>query len=308
MSLAHDLIDAALGADLNKNELKTFLVLFRQTLCFGKTSDALTTKRIAKLSGIRKDRIKPTLKRLVSAGLFEVAPHKLYEHTFTLAAHFLAQSEAGFNAPTHPENGKPTQKTGKKLPEKRLHTVIPTTVKTTTTTTDTPQRTQGEPFTPPRQTDTEVCSRSDLSLTAELPYPSTWDSTQRSKAAQVLDGLSPQLAHDCLLLLAHSLTKGKVSNAMGYLHTLVKAARNNTLDRSALVALKASHAPRASLSTSSTNPIPNPTQQRLNALKAEINGLDALFNRAGIPMDNATAAKRAGYIDQYNALKQGLGG
>ena len=296
MSLAHDLIDAALGADLNKNELNTFLVLFRQTLCFGKTSDALTTKRIAKLSGIRKDRIKPTLKRLVSAGLFEVAPHKLYEHTFTLAAHFLAQSEAGFNAPSHPENGKPTQKTGKKLPEKRLHTVIPTTAKTTTTTTNTPQRTQGEPFTPPRQTDTEG-SRSDLSLTAELPYPSTWDSTQRSKAAQVLDGLSPQLVHDCLLLLAHSLNKGKVSNAMGYLHTLVRAARNNTLDRSALM-------PTATQTTESQPHL----STRLTELKAEIAGIDALFIRAGMPMDNATAAKRAGYIDQYNALKQGLGG
>lgn len=121
------------------------------------------------------------------------------------------------------------------------------------------------------------------------------------------DGLSPQQAHDCLLLLAHSLTKGKVSNALGYLHTLAKAARSNTLDRSALIALKANSAPRAILSASSTNPIPN-TLQRLNAIKAEINGLDALFNRAGIPMDSATAAKRASYVDEYNALQQGLGG
>lgn len=105
MSLAIPVIDAALAADLNKNELKTFLVLFRQTLCFGKTYDALTFKRLAKLSGIRKDRIKPTLKRLVSVGLFEATPHKLFEHTYTLAPHFLVQSDAGFNAPSYPENG-----------------------------------------------------------------------------------------------------------------------------------------------------------------------------------------------------------
>ena len=42
MSLARDLIDAALQADLSQNELRVFLVLFRQTLCYGKTHDPLT--------------------------------------------------------------------------------------------------------------------------------------------------------------------------------------------------------------------------------------------------------------------------
>lgn len=315
MSLAHDLIDAALAADLSKNELKTFLVLFRQTICFGKTSDALTLKRMVKLSGTRKDRVKPALKRLVEVGLFEAKPHKVYEHTYTIAAHFLAQAKGELVTPTLPKNGKSVRNSeetfrnsGEKVSEIRIHTVIPTTDKTTTTTTNSEQRTKTEPLAPPRQTATEGCCCSDFNFVDELPYPSAWDHTQRSKAAQVLDGLSPQQAHDCLLLLAHSLTKGKVSNALGYLHTLAKAARSNTLDRSALIALKANNAPRANLSASSTNPIPNTLLQRLNAIKAEINGLDALFNRAGIPMDSATAAKRASYVDEYNALQQGLGG
>jgi hypothetical protein len=289
MSLAHDLIDAALAADLTKNELKTFLVLFRQTLCFGKTSDALTLKRIVKLSGTRKDRVKPALKRLVEVGLFEATPHKVYEHTYTIAAHFQAVSEAELVAPSVPKNGKgfrnseeTFRNSGEKASEIRIHTIIPTTDKTTTTTTDS--------------------RSSDFNVVNELPYPSTWDTTQRSKAAQVLDGLSPQQAHDCLQLLAHSLNKGKVTNAMGYLHTLVKAARSNTLDRSPL-ASHTPNAPQSILSASSVNPITHTTQQRLNAIKNEIAGLDALFSRAGIPMDARTAAKRAGYVDEYNTLR-----
>lgn len=282
MSLAHDLIDTALAANLSKNELKVFLVLFKQTLCFNKHSDALTLKRMAKLSGIRKDRLQPAINRVLEVGLFVTTPHPRYETLYSIAPHFLDQNEAGFSAPTLPENGKSFRNSGEKLPEKRVHTIIPTTDKTTTTTTDS--------------------RSSDFNVVNELPYPSTWDTMQRSKAAQVLDGLSPQQAHDCLQLLAHSLNKGKVTNAMGYLHTLVKAARSNTLDRSPL-ASHTPNAPQSILSASSVNPITHTTQQRLNAIKNEIAGLDALFSRAGIPMDARTAAKRAGYVDEYNTLR-----
>ena len=34
MSLARDLIDAALAAELSQNELRVFLALLRQTLCY----------------------------------------------------------------------------------------------------------------------------------------------------------------------------------------------------------------------------------------------------------------------------------
>ena len=59
MSLARDLIDAALAADLTQNELRVFLALFRQTLCYGKTADPLNMKRLATLTAIRKDRLAP---------------------------------------------------------------------------------------------------------------------------------------------------------------------------------------------------------------------------------------------------------
>lgn len=125
MSLAIALIDAALGADLNKNELKTFLVLFRQTLCYGKTSDALTFKRVAKLSGIRKDRIKPALQRLVSTGLFEATPHKLYEHAYRIAAPLLAQLDGDFVALPVPKTEIPSEIWVKTYPKNGYIQYIP---------------------------------------------------------------------------------------------------------------------------------------------------------------------------------------
>lgn len=70
MTLARDLIDAALAADLTQNELRVFLALFRQTICYGKIRDPLTVNRIAHISQIRKDRLPPALAKILQIGLF----------------------------------------------------------------------------------------------------------------------------------------------------------------------------------------------------------------------------------------------
>ena len=64
MSLARAWISAALNANLTQNELKAFLVIFQQTLGYGKASDALTFKRIASLARVRIDRLTPALRAL----------------------------------------------------------------------------------------------------------------------------------------------------------------------------------------------------------------------------------------------------
>ena len=79
MSLARDLIDAALAADLTQNELRVFLALFRQTLCYGKTADPLNMKRLATLTAIRKDRLAPAIAGVTDKGLFTVQPHPVFE-------------------------------------------------------------------------------------------------------------------------------------------------------------------------------------------------------------------------------------
>ena len=81
MSLAHELIDAALAADLSQNALRVFLALFRQTLCYGKTSDPLSLNRLVQLTHIRKDRVLPAVQVLLEKGLFTTQAHRLYGHT-----------------------------------------------------------------------------------------------------------------------------------------------------------------------------------------------------------------------------------
>ena len=69
MSLARDWIAAALSADLTQNELKAFLAIFHQTLCYGKTHDALTLKRVAQLAHVRADRLTPALRAIADKGI-----------------------------------------------------------------------------------------------------------------------------------------------------------------------------------------------------------------------------------------------
>ena len=84
MSLARDWIEAALQADLSQNELRAFLVLFHQTLCYGKTHDALTLKRVAQLAHVRVDRITPALRAIADKGLIEIEAHAVFGQTFSI--------------------------------------------------------------------------------------------------------------------------------------------------------------------------------------------------------------------------------
>ena len=90
MSLARDLIDAALAADLTQDELRVFLALFRQTLCYGKTADPLNMKRLATLTAIRKDRLAPAIAGVTDKGLFAAQPHPAFEFEYRIPADFLA--------------------------------------------------------------------------------------------------------------------------------------------------------------------------------------------------------------------------
>ena len=99
MSLAHELIDAALAADLSQNALRVFLALFRQTLCYGKTSDPLTHKRLVTLTHIRKDRLIPALNALVEHRLFTVHAHKTFGQRYQIHTDFLANPASPIYAP-----------------------------------------------------------------------------------------------------------------------------------------------------------------------------------------------------------------
>ncbi len=277
-TLARDLIDAALAADLTQNELKIFLVLFRQTICYSKKSDPLRLSSLIHYSHIRKDRLLPALQKLLQTGLFTRKPHPENEHEYSIAEEYLAPYVDGFFAPALRKNGSDFRPT-EAISEKQTHTTKTHTFFNSTTT--------------------------------SLPYPENWNEQERRSAAHILDGLNPDDARDCLLILSRSMKARSVPSPLGYLHNLVKAARAGRLNRSVLqkqpVPTPTQTASTASASTStasasaSSTP-PEDLKQRLWAISEEIRSLDRLFAFAGEPMDSKTAAKKAQLVAEYQRL------
>jgi phage replication O-like protein O len=299
MSLAHTLIDSALAADLTQNELKIFLVLLRQTLCYGKSSDPLTNKRIATLAHIRKDRVLTAINGFLKIGIFQTKPHKIFETEYFINPQLLTQPINKVLAPPLPKN-RNTPHFSESLPEKWVHTDKTITTKNLTTT-----HSQVLPTKPSTlHTADKVLDssgRDDLkqhrTSGESLPYPKTFGDIEKQQAAKLLDGLSPTLASHCLNVLDHAIQSSKVRKPLAYLHQLVKAARNGTLDTSTLNTLQPPNPPHQ------TPQAPrNVTQQRLNVLASEIYGLDQLFKRAAIPMDALNAARRQQLVEEYQRL------
>ncbi len=279
-TLARDLIDAALAADLTQNELKMFLVLFRQTICYSKKSDPLRLSSLIHYSHIRKDRLLPALQRLLQTGLFTRQPHPENEYEYSIAEEYLAPYVDGFFAPALRKNGSDFRPT-EAVSEKRTHTTKTNTIFNPTTT--------------------------------SLPYPETWNEQERRSAAHILDGLNPDDARDCLLILSRSMKARSVPSPLGYLHNLVKAARAGRLNRSVLQKQAApiptptqpastATANAATPSASASSTPPEALKQRLWAISEEIRSLDRLFAFAGEPMDSKTAAKKAQLVAEYQRL------
>ena len=269
MSLARDLIDAALAAELSQNELRVFLALLRQTLCYGKASDALTYKRLVNLTHVRKDRLLPALQKILDQQLFSQTPHKTFGQCFHIHANFLTASQGQIYAPSLPKQRSPFRET-EAVSEKATHTISTVTALKPDTTT-----------------------RLDAQ---QLPYPPSFSPAMQQAAAKLLDGLHPDTARDCLHLLTQRLQKGGITSPLGYLHQLAQAARANRLDCSAL-----QHKPNAAPSQSQT-----PLNARLHALASDIQALDRLYALANTPMDAATCLIRRAKLKEWEAVYASL--
>ncbi len=267
MTLARDLIDAALATDLSQNELRIFLALFRQTLCYGKASDPLTLRRLIDLTHIRKDRLIPALNRLLERGIFNQTPHRKHEHRYSIAAHWLENAQ-GIYAPSLHKTDTTFRET-EALSVEQNHTINNLNIINQTSTTK---------------------AQSD-SKTQALPYPPSFNAAQRQNAARIVDSLPPEQARDCLLLLSKQLKTKTIQSPLGYLHYLAKSARQQALDTSQLTPDDAPDLKAAQLN-----------KQRMQYLQAEIRGLDALFKQAGTPLDKASVLRREAWVREYQQL------
>ena len=288
MSLALDMIDAAMAADLTPNEHKVFLILFRQTICYGRKTDNLCIQQFVKLTGIRKDRLIPAIASVLGKGLFEVSPSREFQHRYRIPAKFLAPYQSGFYPPNVPQNRIDSRST-EAISEKQNNTGINTTGFThTTTANSTADPANQTNSAPPRP---------------DLPYPPQLSPHHRRTASRLLHRLKFEDARDCLLVLHHAMQTQHVRSPLGYLQHLIRSVQEGTFDRSVLPPLPLDqNTPLAPSSVHHVQAMLEAKQQRLRYLQAEIRGLDALYQKAGIPMDEASAARRADYVAEYQQL------
>ena len=292
MSLALDMIDAAMAADLTPNEHKVFLILFRQTVCYGRKTDNLCIPQFVKLTGIRKDRLIPAIASVLGKGLFEVSPSREFQHRYRIPAKFLAPYQSGFYPPNVPQNRIDSRST-EGVSEKQNNTGINTTGFTHTTTAD-----------PAATTSTNSANQADSAPPRpDLPYPPQLSPHHRRTASRLLHRLKFEDARDCLLVLHHAMQTQHVRSPLGYLQHLIRSVQEGTFDRSVLPPLPLDqNTPLAPSSVHHVQAMLAAKQQRLRYLQAEIRGLDALYQKAGIPMDEASAARRADYVAEYQQL------
>ena len=288
MSLALDMIDAAMAADLTPNEHKVFLILFRQTICYGRKTDNLCIQQFVKLTGIRKDRLIPAIASVLGKGLFEVSPSREFQHRYRIPAKFLAPYRNGFYPPNVPQKRDDFRST-EAISEKQNNTGINTTGFThTTTANSTADPANPADSAPPRP---------------DLPYPPQLSPHHRRTASRLLHRLKFEDARDCLLVLHHAMQTQHVRSPLGYLQHLIRSVQEGTFDRSVLPPLPLDqNTPLAPSSVHHVQAMLAAKQQRLRYLQAEIRGLDALYKKAGMPMDEASAARRADYVAEYQQL------
>ena len=138
-SLYRDLNDTARAFCSTKNELLVVMALSNQTLGYGKISDPLTDKRLAKITGIRLDRLRPAINAVISKGLFDRQPHKRFDHEYSIGKDFLQAYPDTVYTPSLSQNAQKKSisekqnpifrnstdltQMGKPLTEKRRHTI-----------------------------------------------------------------------------------------------------------------------------------------------------------------------------------------
>lgn len=226
MSTFLDTIDAALAADLTKNELKVVLAFLRQTFGYGKGADPLTFGRVAMITGIRKDRVQAPMSSVTDKGIFGMRDHKVFGQEIFVAEEFLTQDKFDFYSPTIPLSGE-TSRSLEENPGERGHTVNTITPSTITTTT-TPDNIEPN------------CGGGEF----EFVLPSEITGAKNQKVCQkALEALEQEQCFDVIVAFSAMAKKGGIKSPTPYLLSLVKRCKQGSL----------------TVESPTPNPTPNPT-------------------------------------------------
>lgn len=269
-SPAIQLIDAALAADLTQNELKAFLALVRQTLCFGKTSDPLTIKRLVYLTHVRKDRLATVIDSLLEKGLFNRTEHLIFDHEYHVPDQFLNGVDGAFFASSAPKIRENFRKE-EAISENQIHT---NTTITDINLTD-------------KQASVPVCAVTP----SAIEKPNAVNQQAFIDLLPALKKLPLAQANDVLALLNLAIQDGSIRSSQQQLGGgLIKAAKAGTLDTSALKRTQPTEVPA---------PIDNSHQQEL---MSKIRGLESLKQLAG-SLDGRSEAQLATWKSELSQLQ-----
>jgi hypothetical protein len=231
--------------------------------------------RISKLSGIRKDRIRPALQGMVDKGLFDVAPHKWLDNTYTIPAGFFdGESTPRFFAPSAPLNGDTPHSMGDFHHSAGTYRDLPLQRSTSTDTYNDDQ--PSEP----------VCD-CDLNPVTEIKKPDAVDDATYVALLPALRKLPNSKALDVLALLSAAILDNSIKTTpirMG--GALIKAANAGNLDTSRLQ----TYAPTAqtctpALSHQKTETAAEAKRRATFAAQAERSHLEMMARLSGVPLE-----------------------
>lgn len=229
--LLRSLLEAALAAKLEKNELRMFLALLNQTIGYGKASDPLTMGRLAQLTGIRKDRVGKAVSGLVDRGLFERVGHPWLDFTYSIPERFFQGAVVNrFFAPSVPVNGKAPPSVGQENHSAGTYRDTPLQSSNLHKTNKAGRGSQAQ------QADV-VCAVADavVDKSAMPDKPVAVSPQAYQKLLPALQALSSQQASGVLQLLELSMLEGSIRTSQERMGGgLIKAARQGTLDTSRL--------------------------------------------------------------------------
>ncbi len=234
--LLRNLLESAMAANLEKNELRAFIALLNQTIGYGKKSDPLTMGRLAHLTGIRKDRIGKALAALVDRGIFERKTHKRFDYTYSIPDKFFEEgSKDRFFAPSIPLSGKATQPTGGENHSAGTYRDKPSTEINHNNKQSTPAPEPDLPEQLQAQDKIVVCDSILQDAKQKLEKPDAVSAEAYQNLMPALKTLPATQAMQVLQLLAMAAKEGSIKTTQQRLGgAYIKAAKAGALDTSRL--------------------------------------------------------------------------
>ena len=282
--LLRQTLQSLLDSDPTKNELKAGIALVIQTIGYGKRTDSLTLKRLAKITGINIkggiDRIEKPLSQLIEKGVFDRTEHKgrNFDYTYSVPDRFFeGEVVERFFAPSVPVTEVAPQSAMTDSQPLLTYRDTPST-EINQHKTDSAEPEVSEPL---RTDQPIVCDVNN----ASVEKPSAVNDEAYRRLLPALKKLPVPQANQVLQLVALAVTDGTIRTTQERMGGgLIKAARAGTLDTSRLEQARVSELKRKQAEKAEAERARQIQVQENNHLAwlAKAGGVDISFLNGGV--------------------------